>query len=135
MQHRHRVITAIVAAGLAVPLAAATSASAAPAAAAKHGHPEFTRPDKLPTLPAPPRPPTTRPQQRAGYQAPTALTRKQANGAATAQLTAFAAPSQAATWGSGSASTLVVYDTTDTWGWLGELYAIAGVTWPAISAR
>ena len=30
------------------------------------------------------------------------------------------------TWGGlGSATALVVYDTTDTWGWLGELYAMA----------
>jgi uncharacterized protein YdaL len=54
------------------------------------------------------------------------LTKKPATGAATAQVTALAAPSQAKTWGSGSASTLVVYDSTGTWGWLGELYAIAG---------
>jgi uncharacterized protein YdaL len=34
-------------------------------------------------------------------------------------------PSEAVTWGaSGAATTLVVYDTTNTWGWLGELYAI-----------
>ena len=30
------------------------------------------------------------------------------------------------TWGSGSATTLVVYDSTGTWGWLGQLHAIAG---------
>ena len=126
MHYRHRFIAAVVAAGLAVPLAAATSANAAPAAAAKPGHSKFARPDKLPNLPAPPRPPTSRPQQRAGYQAPNALTKKPAKGTATAQLTALAAPSQAVTWGSGSATTLVVYDTTGTWGWLGELYAIAG---------
>ena len=36
-------------------------------------------------------------------------------------------PPQAKTWGaSGSATTLVLYDTTNTWGWLGELYAIGG---------
>jgi uncharacterized protein YdaL len=34
-------------------------------------------------------------------------------------------PPQAVTWGaSGSASTLVLYDTTNTYGWLGELYAM-----------
>ena len=126
MHYRHRVIAAVVAAGLALPLAAVTSASAAPAAATKPGPSKVTRTDKLPGLPAPPRPPTSRPQQRAGYQAPTALTKKPAKGAATAQLTALAAPSQAVTWGSGSATTLVVYDSTGTWGWLGELYAIAG---------
>jgi len=126
MHYRHRVVAAVVAAGLAIPLAVATSANAAPAAAAKPGHSKFTRPGKLPNLPAPPRAPTSRPQQRAGYQAPTALTKKPVSGAATAQVTALAAPSQAATWGSGSATTLVVYDSTGTWGWLGELYAIAG---------
>ena len=36
-------------------------------------------------------------------------------------------PPQAKTWGAaGAATTLVVYDTTNTWGWLGELYAIGG---------
>ena len=127
MHQRHRIIAAIAAAGLTATLVSATSASAAPTAAAapgpSQGHHHF---GKLPSLPAPPRPPTSRPQQRAGYQAPTALTKKPATGAATARLTAFAAPSQAKTWGSGPASTLVVYDSTGTWGWLGELYAIAG---------
>ncbi len=127
MHLRHRVIAAIVAAGLAVPLAAATSASAASAAAARPGSSKgHHHSDKLPSLPAPPRAPSTHPKERAGYQAPTALTKKSANGTATAQLSALTAPSQAKTWGSGSASTLVVYDTTGTWGWLGELYAIAG---------
>ena len=99
MHYRHRIIAAVVAAGLAIPLAVATSASAAPAAAAKPGHSKFTRPGKLRTCRRRRRPPTARPQQRAGYQAPTALTKKPATGAATAQVTAFAAPSQAETWG------------------------------------
>ena len=46
---------------------------------------------------------------------------------AAANRPAVAPPPQAKTWGaSGSATTLVVYDTTNTWGWLGELYAIGG---------
>ena len=53
------------------------------------------------------------------------MTKKPASGAATAQVTAFAAPPQAVTWGTpGSATTLVLYDTTNTFGWLGELYAM-----------
>ena len=39
--------------------------------------------------------------------------------------TAATNPPQAVTWGaSGSATTLVLYDTTNTYGWLGELYAM-----------
>ena len=39
--------------------------------------------------------------------------------------TATTSPPQAVTWGTpGSATTLVLYDTTNTYGWLGELYAM-----------
>ena len=39
--------------------------------------------------------------------------------------TAATSPPQAVTWGTpGSATTLVLYDTTNTFGWLGELYAM-----------
>ena len=39
--------------------------------------------------------------------------------------TAATSPPQAVTWGTpGSATTLVLYDTTNTYGWLGELYAM-----------
>ena len=127
MHQRHRVIAAIAAAGLTAALATATSASATPTAAARPGPSQgHHHSGKLPSLPAPPRAPSSHPKERAGYQAPSALTKKPGQGTATAQLSALAAPSQASTWGSGPASTLVVYDTTGTWGWLGELYAIAG---------
>ncbi|HYZ53701.1 MAG TPA: DUF2334 domain-containing protein [Streptosporangiaceae bacterium] len=138
----------IAAAALTIPVAVATSASAtssagahrdAPTAVAQPGHSVITRPGQLPSLPAPPRPPAKRPGQRAGYQPPTALLtsgrKTVTSGAAAttgsarpahAHLSALTAPSQAVTWGSGSATTLVVYDTTGTWGYLGELYAMAG---------
>ena len=66
---------------------------------------------------------------RSGYKAPDCPDRRSGPTASrrSRSLTAVLAPSQAKTWGaSGSASTLVVYDTTGTWGWLGELYAMAG---------
>jgi uncharacterized protein YdaL len=46
--------------------------------------------------------------------------------AASAAAPAVTPPPQAKTWGGsgGSATALVLYDTTGTWGWLGELYAI-----------
>jgi uncharacterized protein YdaL len=79
----------------------------------------------MPTLPAPPKPPAGRPKEPARYRMP--LFRRAAReGAATATTAAAVVPSQAVTWGSpGQASTLVLYDTTGTWGWLGELYAMA----------
>src|SRR5229473_1781260 len=44
-----------------------------------------------------------------------------------ARAAAAAVPAQAKTWGgSGTATTLVLYDTTNSWGYLGQLYAIAG---------
>lgn len=103
----------------------------------------------MPALPAPPKPPRGLPKEANGYRSPTALlsaparqavvsARKAAHLAALARTatnsgtvlaasTVALAPSQAVTWGSpGSAGTLVLYDTTNTWGWLGELYAMAG---------
>jgi uncharacterized protein YdaL len=66
--------------------------------------------------PSHPRLPTT------GYTTPTALIH---TAAATAQTTAATAPSEAKTWGErGASTTLVLYDTTGEYGWLGELYAI-----------
>jgi uncharacterized protein YdaL len=71
-------------------------------------------------LPAPPAPPSDRPSQRDGYRSPTARL-----GPARAAANLTTTPSQARTWGTpGSATTLVVYDTTGAFGWLGELYAI-----------
>ena len=104
----------------------------------------------MPSLIAPPKPPGGRPKQRVGYRPPTAivgasarrqlaagrraeaaaagahpLTKAQASAMRTEQTAA--APSQAVTWGKGpgTASALVLYDTTNTFGWLGELYAMA----------
>jgi uncharacterized protein YdaL len=81
----------------------------------------------LPTLPSPPQPPTARPTLPANYQAPIALLgRAQAVRTISARLTsAILPPPQAHSWGTGSTSTLVLYDTTGQWGYLGELYAEA----------
>jgi len=93
-----------------------------------------------PVLPSSPKPPSGLPRQRSGYRAPTVRPKRRApqmsaaaKAAAVAARPAVAAkpavtpPPQAKTWGAaGAATTLVVYDTTDTWGWLGELYAIGG---------
>lgn len=76
-------------------------------------------------LPAPPRPPAAKPVQRSGVAAPSALL---SGAKRSVTRLATAAPAQATVLGSaanGSATTLVLYDTTDAWGWLGELYAMA----------
>lgn len=87
-------------------------------------------------LPAPPQAPSTKPMLPDGYHEPTALLKASASGAGgstagaggpTTRSAAQAAPS-AVTWGTSApgrdASTLVLYDTTNAWGWLGELYAM-----------
>ena len=135
--HRYRILAAAVtAAAVAVPLAttsaAANAASGAPSAGRPHHGSQIAGLGST-RLPTPPKPPKGLPKQRAGYKAPTALLHPAnstaAGGAAkgaAATLTAAAAPAQAVTWGgSGSATALVVYDTTNTWGYLGELYAMA----------
>jgi uncharacterized protein YdaL len=81
-------------------------------------------PAETSALPAPPRPPSSHPRPPAGYQAPTALTHKRH---AARDIREAGTPAQAKTWGgSGTATTLVLYDSTDTWGYLGQLYGIAG---------
>ncbi len=120
---RHRVLSAAVtAAALAIPL----GATATPAGAAQKdvldqaGYSLTAGPDSTVSLPAPPPPPSGPLTMPTGYQAPTALL-----GLVGALIT-NAVPPQSVTWGaSGSATTLVVYDTTGTWGYLGELYAMA----------
>ena len=108
-------------------------------------------PDGLPVLPAPPQPPAGLPKEPYGYRSPDVLVSAAARQAiitarqAAAALTSTSVtngsllaggttggtgpaptPSQAVTWGgTGPASALVVYDTTNTWGFLGELYAMA----------
>ena len=143
MRHYRVLAAAVAAVALAAPLAVGTM----PASAAQR-HPTADTGQsrsKLsgtgyrgPVVPAPPAPPKGLPKQRTGYRPPTvrpkrhgqqgaAATKTAAATAAAANVTAAAVipPPQAKTWGaSGSATTLVLYDTTNTWGWLGELYAI-----------
>jgi uncharacterized protein YdaL len=65
---------------------------------------------------------TTTPSPSSGGTTPS----PSSGGTAKAALTVAAAPAQAVTWGgSGPATALVVYDSTNTWGYLGELYAMA----------
>jgi uncharacterized protein YdaL len=132
-------------------LAASAAPKQASAAVVRPGHQPSDALGRLPGLPAPPRPPTGRPTERRGYQPPTALLKQPPGPRRTnAALTAFTAagapataaattatsgaaaasqaaatPAQAVTWGTGTTTTLVVYDTTNTWGYLGELYAMA----------
>jgi uncharacterized protein YdaL len=143
----HRLaIAAAAAVALAAPIAGGTipaSAAQRPRAASTGRAGQFAaRAGQLPTLPAPPRPAHVRPTQRSGYQPPTALLRRSPQPGAEAARAAAPgsaarpaakaaadplAPAQAKTWGAtGAATTLVLYDTTNTWGWLGELYAIGG---------
>jgi len=145
-------VTAVAIAALAVPLAiSAVPASAAPSGTAgdaraplaggKGGQGPQDSPAGMPRLPAPPKPPKGLPKQWKGYKPPTGrhhhksasrgstgARRVSAAAPAAPAMAAAAAPPQAVTWGNGpgTASTLVVYDTTNTFGWLGELYAMAG---------
>jgi uncharacterized protein YdaL len=128
---------AVLAGALAQP-AAQASGGPVGLAVKQSGHSEgqFTE------LRSPPRPPADKPGEPSGYQAPTGLLRKPGgSGTLTgpqartgspgqtgsqARTAALTTPSEAKTWGgSGPASTLVLYDTTSSYGWLGELYAIA----------
>ena len=134
---RNRIrLAAVAVAALTVPLAlsavpasaspSAASAVRAPAAGSKAGN----NPDGMPSLPTPPKPPKGLPKERKGYKPPTGHHHhKSVARTSTALRTAapaVAAPPQAVTWGGpGTASTLVVYDSTNTYGWLGELYAMA----------
>jgi hypothetical protein len=70
-------------------------------------------------LPAPPKP-VAFPSEPPGYHAPTGLV------SPTTPTTTTTTPPQARTWGaSGPATTLIVYDSTNTWGYLGVQYANA----------
>jgi uncharacterized protein YdaL len=92
-----------------------SQASTAAQAQADGGDNTFTE------LRSPPKPPAGRPGDPSGYQAPTGLLHKPG----LTKSPSVTTPSEAKTWGaSGSATTLVLYDTTNTYGWLGELYAI-----------
>jgi uncharacterized protein YdaL len=134
MRH-HRLMIAVAAAAIAVPLAVGSipaSAARAPAAStAPTSRSPNSNSDGVPALPSPPKPPKGLPKQRTGYRPPTVRPKRRGHTVADAAATtaaaksAVTAPSQAVTWGAtGAATTLVLYDTTNTWGWLGELYAI-----------
>jgi uncharacterized protein YdaL len=134
MRH-HRLMIAAAAAAITVPLAVGSipaSAARAPAAStAPTSRSPSSNADGIPVLPSPPKPPKGLPKQRTGYRPPTVRPKRRGHTVAeTAAVTATAkaavtVPSQAKTWGAtGAATTLVLYDTTNTWGWLGELYAI-----------
>jgi uncharacterized protein YdaL len=84
-------------------------------------------------LPAPPPPPTIRPSPPRGAQQPTALLNAAALQSGPATTTSATAPTSAlrtaVTWGTPvpgapDPTTLVLYDSTNTYGWLGELYGI-----------
>ena len=124
----HRAFAAsVAAAALLTPLIAASvpasAARQAPGASARAGHKHGRSPTQTPALPAPPRPPRSHPRLPAGYRPTTALTHKQH---ARASARRAVTPAHARTWGSsGGATTLVLYDSTNTWGYLGQLYAMA----------
>lgn len=90
----------------------------------------------LKVLRGPAKPPGSHPSLPSRYLVPEVLLngeakRAQLNSAAAASsaraavLAGVTAPAQSYSWGSGTKSTLVLYDTTNTWGYLGEFYAIA----------
>jgi hypothetical protein len=79
--------------------------------------PPKPRPAHPKPVAAPPAP-VTIPSEPPGYQAPTGLVSP-----ATPPTTGSGTPSQARTWGAvGKSTTLVVYDSTNTWGYLGAVY-------------
>jgi uncharacterized protein YdaL len=102
-------------------IGAAANAATAPTTQAPHASTALRAP-----APAP----TSHPRQRSGYVAPTSSPTLQATNLLSdtfATAATAATPSSARTWGdtTSATSTLVLYDTTDTFGWLGELYAMA----------
>jgi len=121
---RARRRTAVILSAVAIPVVAAVVPAVATAqhsaARSEYG---VANPHALGELRSPPKPPDTHPGLPASYHAPTALT--QGHHAKVAQTTAVTAGSEAKTWGdSGPSTTLVLYDSTGEYGWLGELYAI-----------
>jgi uncharacterized protein YdaL len=85
-----------------------------------------TNPNAYGELRSPPKPPSGHPAEPSDYKAPAAVIRKLDSGlSGKGKAVVVTPPSEAKTWGAGgSATTLVLYDTTNTYGWLGELYAI-----------
>lgn len=120
---RDIVVAVATAAMLVASLGAGGNVSAA--AAHSHGHGHGSSHSSAAQLPTPPKPPHGHPTQPRHYKPPTALVSGTKATAKHTLATAVAAPAQAYSWGSsGNATTLVLYDTTNTWGWLGELYAM-----------
>jgi uncharacterized protein YdaL len=79
-------------------------------------------------LPSPPRPPSGRPVVPSPSKATTGSARSAARAASPTAATP-ATPATAKSFGpSSTTSTLVLYDTSGTWGWLGEEYALAAGT-------
>jgi uncharacterized protein YdaL len=135
---RHRAALTVLAGAAAVallaqPAAAASGGATPPAKLAHQGGGT-----NLPALPSPPTPPSGVPR-KAGPTARTTTTKPAAASATTklaaasttatttTELAAASAttPSTAKTWGpTGPATTLVLYDSTGDYGWLGELYAL-----------
>jgi uncharacterized protein YdaL len=108
------------------PAVAATGGGTSPAARLAHQNAGL----HLPTLPSPPAPPSGLPKP-AGATSTTTTTSSSTTttsiklASSTTAATTAATPSTAKTWGpTGGASTLVLYDSTGTYGWLGELYAL-----------
>jgi uncharacterized protein YdaL len=123
---RRRSAALVAVAAAATLVAAAPPASAAPAGPAAVSGPAAIRAAAiaagtaagLPQLPGPPAPPRARPKLRA--------TVTPARKVSTAAVTP---PATARSFGpAGPASTLVLYDTGSEFGWLGELYGLAGGT-------
>jgi uncharacterized protein YdaL len=113
--------------GLAALAAAVVPASASAAGPPPGSHPgpryqELGGSHAAGELPSPPRPPAGRPVMPTGYHLPVRHAGTVSPNLGHAPL---AVPAAAKTWGAaGSSTTLVLYDTTGDWDWLGELYAI-----------
>lgn len=105
-------------------LSANAGSKATPTKSVKHAE-QQVQDGSMPNLQAPPKPPAGKPRLPAKYKLPAFPAKKTAGGIKT---TAAVTPAQAVTWGNGpgTATTLVLYDTTGSYGWLGELYAMAG---------
>lgn len=105
-----------VAADTTSPVAAPAAASVAAEAARDRGHEKLLSHQRaLPQLPSPPEPAAGRPR----FAGPTH------RAAAPRPATTSAGPSAATFGAPGPVSTLVLYDTSSTYGWLGELYAMS----------
>lgn len=104
---------------LAVLLSAGGTASSAAGSGARGG--PAVASERMPATPAPPRPPDVRPHTSATPPKAATSLPKAVSGPAAA--TAAAASGAAVSAGASTVSTLILYDTSGEWGWLGGLYA------------